>query len=97
MITLALEGEVNMLRQSSFPYAKGWLSQLSLSLLSGACFNLQSEYSMYDESSGHGVLQQQHDHSCMTMSLALSCKERLFQPSFSLGWSLYWFLLSEYH
>jgi hypothetical protein len=24
----------------------------------------------YDECSGHGVLQQQHDHSCMTMTLA---------------------------
>ena len=39
----------------------------------------------YDESSGHGVLQQQHDHSCMTMTSASSCKGMAIL-AISLSW-----------
>ena len=44
----------------------------------------------YDESSAHGVLQQQHDHFCMTMHAASFVQRDGYLSHLSLGWSLCW-------
>ena len=40
----------------------------------------------YDESSAHGVQQQQHDHFCMTMHAASFVQRDGYLSHLSLGW-----------